>query len=217
MKDMRKQNMQPPKQSRESRFYQALLDAPLLKSGKEGFDNLRPLYIVMVCGFDLFGLKKYRYTFENFCKEFPGLSLGDECRKIVLNTKGENDEEEERSLIDFLHYIEQSSEENLPEGCDDRLKELHKKILHIKSSEEMEVTYMKPEERERLIKEEGRTEGRAEGRALSILELLEELGTLSENQKEKILQEEDVEKLRNWCKMAAKAESLKEFCEKAGL
>ena len=207
MKDMRKQNMQPLKQSRESRFYQALLDAPLLKSGEEGFDNLKPLYIVMVCGFDLFGLKKYRYTFENFCKEFPGLSLGDECRKIVLNTKGENDEEEERSLIDFLHYIEQSSEENLPEGCDDRLKELHKKILHIKSSEEMEVTYMKAEERERLIKEEGRAEGRAEERTAAIKVLIctcKELGASRDLSAEKVsckynLSQEETERYLEEC------------------
>lgn len=168
---------------KRTRFYQALLDAPLLKSGEEGFDNLKPLYIVMVCGFDLFGLKKYRYTFENFCREVPGMSLGDECRKIVLNTKGENDEEEERSLIDFLHYIEQSNEENLPEDCDDRLKELHKKILHIKSSEEMEVTYMKAEERERLIREESKREGKEE----LLTELVRD-GIISEEEASKRLQ-----------------------------
>lgn len=50
-----------------------------------------------------------------------------------------------------------------------------------------------------------------------ILELLEDLGTLSEEQEEKILQEKDIEKLKNWVKLAAKAKTLKEFCEKAGL
>ena len=150
---------------KRTRFYQALLDAPLLKSGEESFDRLKPLYIVLICGFDLYGYKKYRYTFANYCEEIPGLKLGDECHKIVLNTKGENDDEVERTLIDFLHYVEQSSDERIPRDGDERLWELHRKIEHIKSSEEMEATYMKMEERERLLKEEAKEEGREEGRA----------------------------------------------------
>jgi predicted transposase/invertase (TIGR01784 family) len=71
---------------KRTRFYQALMDAPLLKSGEKGFDNLNATCIVMICTFDLFGHGKYRYTFENQCKEVPGLNLGDESTKIILNT-----------------------------------------------------------------------------------------------------------------------------------
>ena len=88
---------------KRTRFYQALLDAPLLKSGEKSFDNLKPLYIVLICGFDLYGYNKYCYTFENYCREVPGLNLGDGCQKIILNTRGENDEEVDRTLIEFLH------------------------------------------------------------------------------------------------------------------
>ena len=45
--------------------------------------------------------------------------LGDECKKIILNTKGRNDEEVDSSLVDFLHYVENSTTENVPEECDD--------------------------------------------------------------------------------------------------
>ena len=38
--------------------------------------------------FDLFGYGLYRYTFDNQCKEVPDLVMGDECQKIILNTKG---------------------------------------------------------------------------------------------------------------------------------
>lgn len=129
------------------------------------FDGLKPAYIVVICGFDLFGYGLYRYTFDNRCKEVPDLVMGDECQKIILNTKGKNDHEVEKALVDFLHYVEKSSDENVPEDCDERLKHLHKKIHQIKMSEEIGVSYMKMEERDRLIRDEGLRRGRAEGKA----------------------------------------------------
>ena len=146
---------------KRTRFYQALIDAPMLKSGERGFDSLKPAYIVVICGFDLYGYGLYRYTFDNRCKELPDLVMGDECSKIILNTKGESEDGVDRALIDFLHYVEKSSEENVPEDCDERLKHLHKKIHQIKMSEEIGVSYMKMEERDRLIRAEGRAEGEA--------------------------------------------------------
>lgn len=85
----------------------------------------------------------------------PELVLGDECKKIILNTKGSNDEEVDSSLVDFLHYVENSTTENIPKECDDRLKRLHMMVEEIKASEQMGVTYMKMEERDRLLREEG--------------------------------------------------------------
>ena len=146
---------------KRTRFYQALIDAPMLKSGERGFDSLKPAYIVVICGFDLYGYGLYRYTFDNRCKELPDLVMGDECSKIILNTKGKSEDGVDRALIDFLHYVEKSSDENVPEDCDERLKHLHKKIHQIKMSEEMGVSYMKMEERDRLIRAEGRAEGEA--------------------------------------------------------
>ena len=144
---------------KRTRYYQALLDAPMLKSGERGFDRLKPAYIIVICGFDLFGHGLYRYTFDNRCKELPELTMGDECQKIILNTKGNNDAETDRTLIDFLHYIDCSSEENVPADCDDRLKSLHRKVHEIKTNEQMGVSYMKMEERDRLIREEGERKG----------------------------------------------------------
>lgn len=148
---------------KRTRFYQALVDAPLLESGEKSFDGLKPSYIVVICGFDLYGKGKYRYTFESQCREVPGLAIGDDCKKIFLNTKGKNDREVEPSLPEFLHYIEESTEERVPGGCDERLRHLHKIIAGIKSSEQMGVTYMKMEERDRQIREAGKKEGMAMG------------------------------------------------------
>ena len=137
------------------RFYQALLDAPLLQSGEKSFDNLNPTYIIIICDFDLYKQGLYRYTFENRCIERPDISMGDECTKIVLNTKGSNDNEVEKSLIEFLHYVANSCLSNLPDHCDERLKYLHNNLRQIKSDNQIGVNYMTVEERIRQIKEEG--------------------------------------------------------------
>jgi predicted transposase/invertase (TIGR01784 family) len=144
---------------KRTRFYQGLLDAPLLKSGEESFDNLRPTYIIVICSFDLFHQSKYRYTFTNMCKEVQGLELGDDCTKIILNTKGKNDDEVEKPLVNFLHYIEHSTDENVTDDSDERLKYLHGIVQKIRANAQMGVTYMTMEERDRQIREDGKLEG----------------------------------------------------------
>lgn len=79
------------------------------------------------------------------------MELGDESTKIILSTKGTNDSEIEKTLIDFLHYVESSKSKNVPEDCDERLKHLHKVLQAIKVNSKMEAAYMKAETRERLI------------------------------------------------------------------
>lgn len=148
---------------KRTRFYQALVDAPLLESGEKRFDSLNPSYIVVICGFDLYGQGKYRYTFENRCLEVPGLVIGDGCKRIILNTKGRNDKEVEPALIEFLHYVEESTDERARLGCDERLGHLHEIIKSIKASEQMGVTYMKMEERDRQIRESGEKAGLEKG------------------------------------------------------
>ena len=93
------------------------------------------------------GRKQYCYTFESRCKEQPDLLLGDEVTKLFLSTKGENEDEVSKELVDFLHYITESNEHGLPEECDERLRRLHESIQEIKTSTSVEVEYMKMEER----------------------------------------------------------------------
>ena len=101
--------------------------------------------------------------------------MGDECQKIILNTKGSNESEVERSLVDFLHYIDNSSEESIYSECDERLKHLHRKIHEIKSNEQMGVSYMKMEERDRLIREEGEKSGEIKS-IISMIRIKKEKG-----------------------------------------
>ena len=57
-------------------------------------------------------------------------------------------------------------------------------------------------------------EGVVTGKAQSVMELLEDLGTVPDEIKEKILNEKNPESLNNWLKAAAKADSIEEFLGK---
>ena len=211
--DVEMQNRNEGNIPKRTRFYQALIDAPILKSGERGFDKMNPLYIIIICNYDPYGKKKYCYTFDNQCKEVPGLRLGDEVTKLLLSTKGENEEEVPKELVDFLHYVTESNENGLPDECDERLKRLHESIREIKASADMEVEYMKMEERERIIRDEGKQIGIINGKIESVLELLEDKGEVPEKVKTEIFAETDLEVLKKWLRLAAKSETIEEFCK----
>ena len=214
--DVEMQNRNEGNIPKRTRFYQALIDAPILKSGERGFDKMNPLYIIIICNYDPYGKKKYCYTFDNQCKEVPGLRLGDEVTKLLLSTKGENEEEVPKELVDFLHYVTESNENGLPDECDERLKRLHESIREIKASADMEVEYMKMEERERIIRDEGKQLGIMTGKMEDILELLEDKGEVPEKVKTEIFAETDLEVLKKWLRLAAKSETIEEFCKEIG-
>ena len=58
-----------------------------------------------------------------------------------------------------------------------------------------------------------RAEGKAEGKAEDILVLLQEIGTVSEQLQEKIVNEKDLSTLLKWLKLAVKSESIQQFEE----
>lgn len=63
------------------------------------------------------------------------------------------------------------------------------------------------------MKEEGKIQDRIE----SIFELLEDYGEVPEILRKRIMEQTDLELLRKWHKIAARAESIEVFKEKAGL
>ena len=118
-----------------------------------------------------------------------------------------------KELVDFLHYVTESNENGLPDECDERLKRLHESIREIKASADMEVEYMKMEERERIIRDEGKQIGIINGKIESVLELLEDKGEVPEKVKTEIFAETDLEVLKKWLHLAAKSETIEEFCK----
>ena len=77
---------------------------------------------------------------------------------------------------------------------------------------------------ERLLNKEkaegwkdGREKGKVEDRAEAVIELLEDLGELSDSLKICIMEQTDLEILKKWLKAAAKAKSIEEFEQAVGL
>ena len=62
--------------------------------------------------------------------------------------------------------------------------------------------------------EQGLSQGIAQGISDTIIEFLSEYGTVPENVKERIIAEDDIDILRQWNKLAARASSIEEFVEK---
>ncbi len=151
------------------------------------------------------------YTVKNGCMEEPEMPYEDGARTIFLYTEGTKGNPP-KELKELLYYIEYTTESNAKNAD---LAELHRMVHTVKSDAEVMIAYMKLMEDERVLlergREEGKAEGLAEGKAESILELLEDLGTISDELRERISLETDLATLKMWHKAAAKAESLEAF------
>ena len=148
---------------KRSRFYQALIDSNLLTPGEVGFQKLNPVYIILICPFDLFGYELYRYTFRMQCEEVPELSLGDDAVRIFLNTHGKNTEGVPEELVELLKYMEHTTEEVSKNCASERIHKIQKRIQTIKSSEKIGVRYMQAWEEKIMEQNAARKEGHAAG------------------------------------------------------
>ena len=144
---------------KRSRYYQGLIDSSLLEPGVTSFNELTSVYIIIITPFELFGEGKYCYTFRPYCEENKDLLLKDGSTRIFLNTKGKNDAEVGKELIDFLHYIENTDGEFASQTGSERIKKIHACVKQVKSSEEMGVKYMQTWEERIIIRQFGRAEG----------------------------------------------------------
>ena len=188
---------------KRSRFYQGLLDTPVLKSGKKTkYKHLPSTTIIFITRDDIFRCDSAMYTFTEQCEEVPGLHLDDGTKKIFLNMTSRNGRPE---LISLLQYMKNTTLDN-PEIIvnDKRIQSLDRIVNEVKQSEEWEAVKMN-------ILEIGIEKGIEQGKAASILELLEETGKVSEQLRQKILDQHDSEILSKWLKLAAKAETIEEF------
>ena len=125
-----------PALGRRSRYYQSQMDMDILLSGRE-YAELPDSYVIFICGFDPFGERKYRYTFQMQCKESNQTPLEDGRRIVFLSTCGENEDEISKELLVFLKFVK----------------------ADLKESREMEERFMTLEE---MLKDE-RKEGLKEG------------------------------------------------------
>ena len=140
-----------------SRYYQALVDSKHLPSGT-GYDQMLPLWIIIITPKDIFEKDRLYYTFENRCIEEPELSLNDGARRIFLNASGTVGQQEELSLL--LKYIVDSNSYN---ALSETTQKIHEIVEKVRNRPDMGVKYMKAWEREQFIREESLEEGIKQG------------------------------------------------------
>ena len=199
---------------KRSRYYHSQIVMEALESG-EDYDTLPATFVIFVCDFDPFDKKLYCYTFRNICEEDPNVKLEDDSCTIFLSTKGENEDEVSQELVRFLKFVTADLKESEMDFGDGLVQRFQKTIRQIKTDREMGERYMIFEEMLREEKQEGREEGRLEATQEAVLELLKESGEIPCELQEKIRNLENLETLKALLKLAARADSLRAFEEKA--
>ena len=92
---------------RRMRYYQSTIDISILKRGVD-YKELKASYVIFICNYDEFGRGRYIYTFENTCREEPGLTFGDDAYKVVVNTKGCRGEVSEELMEGYCSHPSQT-------------------------------------------------------------------------------------------------------------
>lgn len=127
--------------TKRSRYYQGMLDTPLLKSGRETkYKNLPSTIIIFITQEDIFQHDRAMYTFTEQCEEIKGLHLDDGTKKIFLNMSSKKGRKE---LVSMLKYMQDTRLDN-PEIMvrDTRLLRLDAIVHEVKESEEWEEVQM---------------------------------------------------------------------------
>ena len=156
---------------KRSRYYHDQMDMDLLCSG-QSYSELPDVHVIFVCDYDPFGEKKYRYTVQKTIREVPGRIYEDGANTTILSTKGENEEEVPKELVNFLKFVALPPEKSEQPFDDPYVTRLQQTIRKIKRSREMGKRYMTLQEyfREDLI--EAKEEGISEGVEQNLLSLI---------------------------------------------
>ena len=189
--------------AKRSRYYQAMIDTSLLEPGIPNYNILNRSFIIIITPFDPFGFGLYRYTFNYKCEEQPECELNDGATKIFLNTRGTNPEEVSPELVEFLHYLENTTSQVAEHSTSDRIKRIHQRVQKVKSNEEIGVKYMQAWEEKYYEREEGREEGRKEGADFKLLDLV--IKKLHKNKSPEVIAdelEENEDTIRHLCTVA---------------
>ena len=137
------------------------------------YSSLQKVYIIFVCTSDPFGYGLHRYTFENICREVPGLQLGDDGIKVFLNAKGTEDDVSE-DLKNLLRYIATS------EPTDDFTRALDDAVREVRMDEKYSLEYIKQQIKAREIEQSGYERGLEQERKRSEKLLAEKDDMLAE-------------------------------------
>lgn len=146
---------------KRARYYHAQMDMDLIDTGAS-YERLFDGYVIFICDFDPLGLGKYRYTVQSVLKEDGSYLYEDGIHTIFMSTKGKNDDEVPRELVNFLHFVGASLEESDKDYGDELVNRLQESISRIKTDREIGGRYMTLEEIRKREFQEGKAEGKAE-------------------------------------------------------
>ena len=96
---------------------------------------------------------------------------------------------------------------------DGYVSRIQKSVQRIKESREMGVRYMAWYDVVMAERNEAKAEGKAEGKAEYVVEVLETKGNVSDELRESILKQTDIEIIDGWFKQAISSKTIEEFIE----
>ena len=193
---------------KRSRYYHSQMDMETLARGHD-YEELPNNYVIFICDFDPFGLKKYCYTFENCCLEDYELKLEDGCTSIFLSTRGENPEEISKEMELFLKFIREDSATVNKYFEGNFTRQIQESMNDVKKNRELENRRMTLEE---YLEDEKVLIGLEIGKEY-IMDILEEFGEIPKSLYDRIMLEDEMCILKKMLKVAAKADSLEQFEE----
>ena len=179
----------------------------------DGRITLPEAYVIFVCDFDPFGDDRYRYTFEEICKE-TNRPLQNGRHTIFLSTKGTNRSDVPEELVQLLDYIGEETVHPKDYG-DSYVRQLQKSVDDTKNSRQLEERFMMIEE---LMQEEfqaGKAEGIAEGEAAgiaaSVLNVLHLRNMITESIRQLVENTKDLGLLQKMLETAVVCKNAEEF------
>lgn len=134
-----------------TRYYQGMIDLNAIEKGAD-YRGLPNSFVIFICTFDVFGDGRWKYTFENICRENKKLLLNDRAYKIFFNSVG-NKGKISKEAKNILKFIANNTTE------DDFTEKLAQEVQKIKENKEWQVEYMTLLMREREKYKEGEIRG----------------------------------------------------------
>lgn len=135
------------------RYYQAMIDLNMIERGSR-YTELKKSYIIFICLENPYadtGLHKY--SIRSVCQEDPSVDFRDDIHKVILSAEGDQ-QDVSPELRSFLLYLtERRAESTFTRALD-------AKVRAARSHNEWRLEYMTLEERDELMREEGREEER---------------------------------------------------------
>lgn len=143
---------------RRARYYHALIDKSIFKSG-QAYAKLEKVVVIFILPYDPFGYDRMMYTVKRCCVEEPDMPYDDGDLTYFLYAFGTK-EIPSQELKDMLLFLVDSSEEN---AKNEELRAVRAMMDEIKQNSEVEVKHMIAMEHERDILISGIEQGIEQG------------------------------------------------------